>query len=289
VNIPDWEGFFLTTARNHYHFKLAEEISSEFSSLPQVVGIALGGSSTKFTTDPNSDIDLYIFTHTEIPLDKRKAIAKNHNATPINLDLQYWDSGDEWFDGVTGIEVDIIYWDPVWIEDQINLRLVQHKASLGYSTCIWHTIKYATILYDDNSWLKDLKDFCNQPFPDELRRNIIKLNFPVLRNVIPAYYHQIEKAIQRNDLVSINHRVAALLASYFDIIFALNRITHPGEKRLLQLTKERCLLVPEKMDQQVKAFLELSASPRLDLLDQLNILINNLEILLVDEGINFHS
>jgi hypothetical protein len=29
--------------------------------------------------------------------------------------------------------------------------------------------------------------------------------------------------------VSLNHRTAALLASYFDVLFALNRVHHPGD------------------------------------------------------------
>jgi hypothetical protein len=49
---------------------------------------------------------------------------------------------------------------------------------------------------------------------------------------------QIAAAIRRNDTVSINHRVAAWLASYFDIIFAVNSRFHPGEKRLLSQIAE---------------------------------------------------
>ena len=53
-----------------------------------------------------------------------------------------------------------------------------------------------------------------------------------------SYYEQIEKALTRNDFVSVNHRISAFLASYFDVIFALNETLHPGEKRLMNYAKE---------------------------------------------------
>lgn len=41
---------------------------------------------------------------------------------------------------------------------------------------------------------------------------------------------QIEKILIRKDIVSINYSVAAFLESYLNIIFAINRLTHSGEK-----------------------------------------------------------
>lgn len=53
----------------------------------------------------------------------------------------------------------------------------------------------------------------------------------LLTGSLPSYDKQIEKILVRKDIVSINYRVAAFLESYLDIIFAINRLTHPGEKR----------------------------------------------------------
>lgn len=45
-----------------------------------------------------------------------------------------------------------------------------------------------------------------------------------------SYDKQIEKILIRKDIVSINYSVADFLESYLDIIFAINRLTHSGEK-----------------------------------------------------------
>ena len=55
-----------------------------------------------------------------------------------------------------------------------------------------------------------------------------------------SYYEQIKKALMRNDIVSVNHRITAFLASYFDIIFATNKLLHPGEKRLIKYAQDNC-------------------------------------------------
>ena len=47
--------------------------------------------------------------------------------------------------------------------------------------------------------------------------------------------------------MSRNHRVAAWIASYFDIIFAANRVLHPGEKKLVDIAERECGRLPLDM------------------------------------------
>ena len=52
-------------------------------------------------------------------------------------------------------------------------------------------------------------------------------------------------------MLSVHHRITEYLASYFDIIFALNRQTHPGEKRQIELAKKYCEILPEDFEDNI--------------------------------------
>ena len=78
----------------------------------------------------------------------------------------------------------------------------------------------------------------------------------LLNDALPAYYLQIKKAIKRNDLVSINHRISAFLESYFDIVLAVNELTHPGEKRLISLCKQNCKILPNNFEDNLNELFE---------------------------------
>jgi len=238
------------------HFELAQELAQWYAGFSDVQAVALGGSVAGGSGDAKSDIDLYVFTAQPPPLSARQALASERRSPRADMNLNFWDLGDEWFDGVTGIEVDVMFWDPAWIEGQLERVWTQHQASLGYSTCFWHTIRQASLLFDRHGWFAALQQKSRQPYPEALRRAIIDRNHAVLRGVIPAYAHQIQKAVQRGDLVSMNHRLAALLASYFDVVIAANWLLHPGEKRLLAWTQANCPRLPEGMADQVNAALQ---------------------------------
>lgn len=270
------------------HHQLAKQIADLFAKLPEVEAVALAGSrgASLNTTDSASDIDLYIYTRGEIPLEARRSIVEQSGgASKLDLNLNYWGPGDEWINAPTGIEVDIVYFDRAWIEEQITRVMDQHLASMGYTTCFWHTIRQSTIFFDQHNWLTHLQQKCQSEYPEALRRNIITLNHPVLRGIIPSYVFQIEKAVKRGDLVSINHRLAALFASYFDIIFAINRILHPGEKRLVQFAVNNCKLLPSNMQADIASVLQFTEENIPNLPNRLNHLLDQLDVLLINEGL----
>ena len=268
------------------HLLLAREIAGRLNRFPMVEAIALSGSQTAETIDAASDIDLYVYGKEPVPLAERKKMVNELGASRADLNLSFWDTGDEWFDLKTGIEVDVMFWDPQWIEDQLRRVVSAHQPSMGYTTCFWHTILNSQILFDRKGWFAGFQARYQVPYPEPLRRAIISKNQSVLRTVIPSYLGQIKKALKRDDLVSVNHRVAGLFASYFDVLFALNRLTHPGEKKLVNIASQICRILPENMEEQVRAVLQAAASEAELLVPRIEALLDNLDEVLLKEGFN---
>jgi hypothetical protein len=272
------------------HSVLAHRLADMFAELPRVEAIALGGSHSSQVSDARSDIDLYVYTRSDIPLAARQAIVdRAGGATKADLGLTHWGPGDEWFDAATGIEVDIIYFDTRWMENQIQRVWREHQASLGYTTCFCYTIRHSQTFFDSHGWLAGLQNVCQQEYPEPLRRNIIAFNHPVLRSVIPSYASQLQKAVKRGDMISINHRLAGLFASYFDVIFALNRQLHPGEKRLVELALARCEKVPINMASDITDVLRKSMTGEQSFLTPLSGLLDRLDQLLEQEGFDHQT
>jgi hypothetical protein len=74
------------------------------------------------------------------------------------------------------------------------------------------------------------------------------------------------------------------LASYFDVLFALNRLPNPGEKRLLRIASERCEKVPGEMCSQVERVLRAACLGDQSLVAEIGKLVDGLDQLLLEEG-----
>jgi predicted nucleotidyltransferase len=260
---------------------VARRVAGEFASLPQVEAVVVSGSHTSEFADSRSDIDLYVYVTEDIPLELRAKIAKGSPRAEIGNAI--WEPGDEWIDAMTGTSVDVMYRHVRWMEEKLDRVLMHHLASAGYSTCFWYNVLHSKVLFDRAGWFSNLQDRANQPYPAELRRAVVAKNYPLLRRNQSSYLHQIELAVAREDPVSVNHRVAALLASYFDLLFAVNELPHPGEKRLMQHAKASCAKLPRDMEPQIAEMLASVGRPDGGTVARINALLDGLDALLLRE------
>lgn len=257
---------------------VAQNIANRYAALPQVEAVALAGSQTSGVADSGSDIDMYVYITEEIPVGERRRIASTESLHP-EVDNHFWEPGDEWVDARSGIHVDVMFRNKEWMEEQLDRVLKHHQASVGYSTCFWDNVLVSRALFDRNGWFAAQQKTANQPYPEELRRAIVAENYPILRNTQSSYLYQLSRALSRGDQVSVNHRIAALLASYFDILFAVNRLPHPGEKRLVEIVSKRCERIPVGFAEQVNRLV----TQKEEILENVNGLLDGLDELLIAE------
>ncbi|MDE7252770.1 MAG: DUF4037 domain-containing protein [Acetatifactor sp.] len=233
------------------YFKL---LWSEFASLPEIEAIALGGSRAGADYDEKSDYDLYIYC-TSIPYESTRKRILEKCCQYMEIGNSFWELEDD-CTLKDGIDIDILYRNIEDFSQIIHSVVEEHNAYNGYTTCMWHNLLHSQILYDKNGRLESLQNKYRIPYPDELKDNIINKNMRLLTGNLPSYDAQITKAANRKDMVSVNHRTAAFLESYFDIIFALNRLTHPGEKRMVQYAKERAEILPADFEENLDKLFE---------------------------------
>ena len=239
---------------------MVEKLFQELAELPEVEAIALGGSRAGKNYDAKSDYDVYLYCTGAVREEVRHEILSRY-CRRMEIGNHFW----EYEDNCTlndGVDIDILYRDLDAFVEDVAAVVEQGQAHNGYTTCMWHNLRTCKVLYDRDGRLQKAKERFDVPYPAKLKENIIRRNWQLLHAGLPAYEGQIRKAAGRGDWVSVNHRTAAFLEAYFDILFARNEETHPGEKRLVQLCKERCGVLPERFEENLqKLFDDLFREP----------------------------
>lgn len=227
-----------------------QDLFAELAALPQVEAIALGGSRAGEVYDEKSDYDVYLYCTAPVPEEVRWRILPFY-CRYMEIGNHFWEQEDN-CTLKNGIDIDILYRNLDDFVRDVASVVEDCQSRNGYTTCMWHNLRTCKILYDRDGRLAAAKERFDVPYPPLLRERTVMRNWRLLGASLPAYERQIAKAAGRGDLVSVNHRTAAFLESYFDILFALNGQTHPGEKRLVQLCRERCALLPERFEENLE-------------------------------------
>ena len=221
---------------------MIEQLYKELSALPQVEAITLGGSRAGTHFDEKSDYDIYLYCTAPVSEQERREVLDPY-CSYVEYGNHFWELEDN---GTfhDGIDFDLLFRNLDDFVAGVAQVVEHHQPSNAYTTCMWHNLVTCKIVYDRTGRLTAAKERFTVPYPAALQKNIVDRGWKLLCSTMPAYMQQIKKASSRGDLVSVNHRTAAFLETYFDVLFALNGRTHPGEKRLVQLCKESCPILP---------------------------------------------
>ncbi len=263
--------------KNHDPYDAAKDVAAQFAKLGEVEVVWLGGSQATGRANAHSDIDLYIYSQDALSVEARASITKPR-AREAQLDNPFWEVEDFWLERESGTKVEAMYRKLDWEIDYLEDLFRNNRAQMGFSTSRWHAIRTAKILFDREGRAASLQRSADVPYPDALAHAIIKTNFALLRGSLAAHPKQIAAATARDDLVFVHSRIDALLDSYFDVVFALNRALHSGAKRQLTYAEE-LRLKPERMREDVTALLTYRDPQQV--VGNVEVLIDRLEALLV--------
>lgn len=237
-----------------------EPLFQALAALPGVEAIALGGSRAGSHWDDHSDWDIYLYCTSAVPEPSRRAALQGF-CSRMEIGNRFWEEEDNCV-LTNGVPIDVLYRSLDGFAQQVAAVVEDFQPCNGYTTCLWHNLLTCRILHDPTGRLHALQARFRVPYPPQLKENILRRSRALLFDALPAYPHQIAKAVERGDQVSILHRTTAFLESYFDLLWALNERTHPGEKRLISLCREQCRLLPNRFEENLqRLFADMSAHP----------------------------
>ena len=135
----------------------------------------------------------------------------------------------------------------------------------GYTTAFLFTLARMEPLADPHGHLARLRQRL-ATYPEATRDRLLDR----LPRELPNYLDQLRKAQRRRDWTGVINRRSALQEAWFDLLFAINRHYHPGEKRLLSHLAELPVQPPDAVQRWSEAALAPGDDPGLvDLLTEL--------------------
>jgi predicted nucleotidyltransferase len=224
--------------------EIARQIDYVLGGLPEVSSAYVVGSVASGHVDERSDVDITILCHPEIhPLSVRKDVL-----SPVGSEWQFdirqrnqiWDSTDSGL--VDGINVEVLYQSASFISavlDEVtnNGAITTQKIPFRPYTVVG-MLQRAWLLRDKEGifrgWLEQTR-----VYPQVLKLNLLREFVPILREYTDDLVSYAERHLGPGLFLFVLVRAKDALTR---ILFALNEVYDPAEKRELNLLSSLALL-----------------------------------------------
>lgn len=256
------------------------ELTRAMTAHDAIEAVTLTGSRTTGFGTAESDVDLFVYVRDAAAIEAlRTQLAGRHadKSALVVIGQPGIPNNDIWMLRGAGVWVDITWWTCDWAGEELDRRLIEGSAQAGYTTCFWRSIRDGIPQFERSPWHRALQARARSPYPEALRTRILDLNGALLGHENPfSFLNQMRKAVAEADPVATQHRTAAWLASYFDVLFAANRVLHPGEKRLLAFAAHECPRLPERFSEDVSTLVQRAAHGQDDLIRSADTMLSRL-------------
>lgn len=216
----------------------AAAVADAAMAISGVVAVTLGGSLASGLADEHSDVDLHVYWREPLADDaaRHAALAAAADAGTAVATIREWGLEDHLTAG--GRLVELVYVHLGDLRSLVERSYGEGLGDEGFATALLWSVAAGLLLRDPSGELHALRARL-AAYPEATRRRLLATMPGLLR----AYLGQLRKAQARGDVLFAQHRRYTIQMVYFNMLFALNRMYHPGEKRLL-LHGERCAIRP---------------------------------------------
>lgn len=209
--------------------------------IPGVIAIAQGGSVNAGLADASSDRDFHVYWEPPLAPAAERAVRLAALADPGCVwpgeGMTSWLLEDHF--AVAGQLIELIYIRVADVAAEVEAAYRDGFAEEGFTTGRLFCFAHDRIVHDPAGSLGAQQSRLTASYPEALRRAILRRQCTRLA----LYIGQLRTGQQRGDLLYAQQIRTKLQNVYFDLLFAVNRFYHPGEKRLL-IYAERCPLRP---------------------------------------------
>ncbi|MBA2362098.1 MAG: DUF4037 domain-containing protein [Chloroflexia bacterium] len=219
--------------------EVAAQVVGVIAVMPGVVAVSLGGSVAVGLADDASDLDLHVYWAEHLPPADVRAARLRAIADPdsIRTGLTSWGMEDQFSVGDRPVELIYRRWADV--ADEVERAYDAGLPGQGFTTAVLYSVARGEPLHDPTGALNAAGERLVREFPEATRTAVLRREIPLLG----FHLGHLRRAQDRGDIVFAQHLRYKVQMLFFDVLFALNRLYHPGEKRLLEHSR-RCLVRP---------------------------------------------
>jgi hypothetical protein len=218
---------------------ILQQIVTAIADLPGVAAIALGGSTAAGLADEASDLDVYVYYHQPLAVAADRAVRLRLLADEGTLKMGIPTFGLEDHLYVQHKLIELVYLDLDRLSAEVKQAYGQGLSSEGYTTALLYILVRSPILHDATGEVTALSAQLRAGYPEPTRARLLREHPQLLR-----YYLELLRISQgRDDLLFVQHMRYSVQTIFFNLLFALNRLYHPGGKRLLKHA-QRCIIQP---------------------------------------------